>query len=386
MITQAWLSLNAATAWIGPVRFHRLLAAFGSPEAVLGKNASTLASRVPGLQLAQAEALLKFASAFNAAAEESLIKELAVQVYRFDEPGYPSRLKELPNPAPLLYVRGTLPPEGALCVALVGTRKATDYGLRQARTLSQDLAKAGVWIISGLAAGIDAAAHQACLDAGGHTLAVQGRGLAGIYPGSNRDLGQRIPLQGGALVSQFSLQAPPLQHHFPMRNALISGFSHGVVVVEGERDSGSLITADRALDQGREVFAVPGPADAPYSQGPLDLLENGARLVRHADDVLKELGLAVPPRGRRSRTVDASVQADLPGLDNPAPAFDASQLPEGSDEARILAVLAARSATLDEIGRQSGLEAGSLAVALTQLELLGAVRQQPGARVELVRA
>jgi DNA processing protein len=384
VISPAWLTLNAATAWIGPVRFHRLLAAFGSPEAILGKSAQQLASAVPGLSLAQATALLDFAAAFDGQAEQALVKDLGVQVLRFDQPGYPARLRAVPLPPPLLYVRGTLPPDDALSVAMVGTRKASDYGLRQARELTTGLVKAGVWIISGLAAGIDAAAHQACLDAGGHTVAVQGCGLASIYPSANRGLGQRIATEGGALISQFSLKAPPLKHHFPMRNGLISGLSQGVVVVEGERDSGSLITADRALDQGREVFAVPGPADAPYSQGPLDLIENGARLVRHADDILKELGLKVPARGRRSRTVEASLQDELPGTADSA--WTAPVLPQDSDGAKVLAFLAGTpEAGMDEIGLGAGLAAGDLSVALTQLELLGAVRQRPGARFALAR-
>jgi DNA processing protein len=384
VISPAYLALNAATAWIGPVRFHRLLAAFGSAEAVLGKSAAQLASAVQGLSAQQAAALLEFASAFDGPAELTQAQSLGVRILRFDEPGYPARLRAVPVPPPLLYIQGSLPPDDALCVAMVGTRKATDYGLRQAREIARGLAKAGVWIVSGLAAGIDAASHEACLEAGGRTIAVQGRGLAGVYPAANKGLAQRIPGQG-ALVSQFSLQAQPLQHHFPMRNALISGLSQGVVVVEGERDSGSLITADRALDQGREVFAVPGPADAPYSQGPLDLIENGARLVRHADDILKELGMKVPPRGRRSRTVDPGLQATLPGVD--APVWQPPVLPADSDEAKVLAVLLARpQASLDELGQRAGLAAGSLSVALIQLELLGVLRQKPGAQVELVRA
>ena len=383
MSSPAWLSLNAATAWIGPVRFHRLLAAFGSPEAVLGKSAAQLSAAVPGLSLAQASALLEFTAAFDGQAEAAAIAAQGVRVLRFDQPGYPGRLRAISAPAPLLYVRGELPPDDALCVAMVGTRKASEYGLRMAREIARDLAKAGVWVVSGLAAGIDAASHQACLDAGGKTVAVQGRGVAGFYPAANKELGLRITGQG-AVVSQFSLQAPPLQHHFPMRNTLISGLCQGVVVVEGERDSGSLITADRALDQNREVFAVPGPADAPYSQGPLDLLENGARLVRHADDILKELGLIVAPRGRRSRTVDASAQEELPGLGRASLKLD---LPEDSAEARILAELAKTgSANLDHLGQAVGLEARHLAVAITQLELLGALRQKAGATVELTRA
>lgn len=383
MISPAWLSLNAATAWIGPARFHRLLGAFGSPEAVLGKSAAQLSTSIPGLSAAQAAALLEFTAAFDSAAEAEALAAQGVRVLRFDEAGYPGRLRAIPAPPPLLYVRGELPPEGALCVAMVGTRKASDYGLRMASEIARDLAKAGVWVISGLAAGIDAASHEACLNAGGKTVAVQGRGVAGFYPAANKALGLRIAQQG-AVVSQFSLQAPPLQHHFPMRNALISGLSQGVVVVEGERDSGSLITADRALDQNREVFAVPGPADAPYSQGPLDLIEHGARLVRHADDILKELGLSVAPRGRRSRTVDTAAQIELPGLSRTPVKLD---LPEDSAEAKILAALAKTgSANLDQLSQAVGLEPRHLAVAITQLELLGALRQKAGATVELLQA
>jgi DNA processing protein len=355
------------------------MAAFGSADAVLGKSAAQLSGAVAGLSAQQAQALLAFTAAFDGQAELELAQRQGVRILRFDQAGYPARLRSLPVPPPLLYIKGELPPDDALCVAIVGTRQATDYGLRQARSIAQGLVKAGVWIVSGLALGIDAAAHEACLEAGGRTLAVQGRGLSEIYPAANKVLGGRIPAQG-ALISQFSLQAAPLKHHFPMRNALISGLSQGVVVVEGERDSGSLITADRALEQGREVFAVPGPADAPYSQGPLDLIENGARLVRHADDILKELGLKVEPRGRASRTVDAAVTAPSGG----APAWQAPLLPEDSDEAKVLAALQAKPQSgLDELGQLSGMEAGRLSVALLQLELLGAVRQKPGARVEL---
>jgi DNA processing protein len=375
MISPAWFALNAATAWIGPVRFHRLLEAFSTPETVLRQSPAALTSAVPGLKLSQATALLEFTRTFDGQAEADAVKALGIQVLRFDQPGYPTALKRIPAPTPLLYVQGQLPADNETVVALVGTRKPSDYGLRMARQLAADLAAAGVWVVSGLALGIDTAAHAACVEAGGRSLGVQGRGLAGVYPAANKDLAARL-LENGGVVSQFSLNAPPMKHHFPMRNAVLSGLCRGVVVVEGERDSGSLITADRALDQGREVFAVPGQADSPLAQGPLDLLEQGARLVRSAADILKELGLPAQAAPRRKRSVDLA-QPALPGLAGVEVAQD-------SDEARILAVLRQRHvAGIDDLARESGLNASALSVALTQLELMGAVRQLPGARVEL---
>lgn len=371
-ISDADLALNAASAWIGPVRAHRLLKAFGSSEAVLRADAARLSATVGPLTPAQAQALLEFCRAFDPAQERALMHQHGVQAFRFDEAGYPGRLAALPDPPLLLSVRGCLPPEGAPCVAIVGTRDATAYGRRMARRLAEGLVKAGVWVVSGMALGIDTEVHQACVEAGGKTLAVMGRGLEEAYPKRNRDLAEGIVAAGGGLVSQFSMAAPPIQMHFPMRNGLISGFSLGVVVVEGEVDSGSLITADRALEQGREVFAVPGEADAPMSQGPLKLLQEGARLVRDADDVLEELGLI--PRQPRSRTVP------LPLPDGPA-ALDPG-LDPATPAGQVWRALGAGARSLDELAANCSLPAGELAAVVTELELLGVVRPLPGARLE----
>lgn len=371
-VSDADLALNAASAWIGPVRAQRLLAAFGDSAAALKADAAAISAAVPQLKPAQATALLDFCRAFDPARERERMRARGVQVLRLGRPGYPGRVAQLPDPPLLLSVRGQLPPPDAVCVALVGTREPTDYGRRMARRLAEGLAKAGVWVVSGLALGIDTEAQQACVDAGGRTLAVLGRGLDEAYPRRNAALAERIVATGGGLVSQFSMLAPPLQMHFPMRNGLISAFSRGVVVVEGELDSGSLITADRALEQGRDVFAVPGLADEPMSQGPLRLLQNGARLVRDAADILEELGLLAPRPKSRSAVLplpDGPAALD-PGLDPATPA------------GKVWRALGAGARSLDELALDSGLPPGDLAAVVTELELLGVLRQLPGARLE----
>jgi len=217
-------------------------------------------------------------------------------------------------------------------------------------------------VVSGLARGIDTEAHEACLEWGGKTVAVLGCGLDKVWPSENRPLARRIVEKQGGLVSQFSMGAAPLKMHFPMRNSVISALSLGVVVVEGARDSGSMITANEALEQGREVFAVPGPADAPLSQGPLDLIAQGARMVRNGADILRELGLEQKRSPKRK-------PADAP---NPfAP---------GSPAHRLWAVLPdGRGLGLDEAGSLSGLDPAGLAVTVTELELAGALRRLSGA-------
>lgn len=370
--TDADLVLNAASAWIGPVRAQKLLKAYGSADAALKSRAESLSGAISRFKPEQAQAFLKFCKAFDPAAERAEIEARGVQVVRFGDEGYPERLTQLPDPPYLLYFRGQLPPQGAPCVAIVGTRKPSDYGRRMARQLAQGFAKAGVWVISGLAAGIDTEAHEACLEAGGRTLAVMGRGLSGIYPASNKDLAERIVGNGGGLLSQFSMLEPGQPKNFPMRNGVISGLSLGVVVVEGEVDSGSLITADRALDQNREVFAVPGQADEPMAQGPLQLLASGARLVRDVQDVLEQLRLAEPrPRTRTAVIAEPDGPAALdPGLDPSTPA------------GKVWRALGAGPRNLDQLSLDSGLAPSELAAVVTELELLGAVKALPGARLQ----
>lgn len=385
----AYLALNAATAWIGPVRFHQLLQRFGSAGSVLKARAGQISATVSVLTPDQAQALLDFCAAFDAGMELNLQLQQGALLLAFDDPAYPARLRQIPDPPPLLYVKGQLPPPGAVVVAVVGTREPTEYGRRMARGIAAGLARAGVWVVSGLAKGIDAEAHTACLDAGGKTLAVLGTGLNKVYPAENKALAERIAQGGGALLSQFAMASGGNKMHFPMRNGVISGLSLGVVVVEGERDSGSLITAHRALDQDREVFAVPGMADVPQAQGPLELIQQGAKLVRSADEVLEELGLRA--RRPRSRSVSVALPQGPAALAALALGTGQAQLaldlqPGSPAEKAWLALQPAGRLDLDGLAAAAGLNAWEAAAAVTELELLGAVRQLPGSIFESLGA
>jgi DNA processing protein len=279
-----------------------------------------------------------------------------------EEAGYPAGLKEIPYPPPFLFVWGTLKPEDDLAVALVGTRTPSYYGLKACRRLAGNLAAQGITVVSGLARGIDTAAHEGALEAGGRTLAVLGCGLDVVYPPENRGLYQKIPGQG-ALISEFPLGTPPEARNFPIRNRLISGLSLGVVVVEAGFKSGTAITVQYALDQGREVMAVPGPVDSPSSVGPHRLIQQGGKLVWQVEDILSELpgfargGSLGGPAGRLAETPSPI----------PRPVAD-----------NLLSFLGAEPIQLDELVQVSGLPPAEVLSRLTILELQGLVRELPG--------
>jgi DNA processing protein len=228
------------------------------------------------------------------------------------DPKYPPSLDRIQTPPSLLYMRGTLEHADILAVAIVGSRNPTPYGRHIARTLAGDLARAGMTIVSGLARGIDTEAHKASLAAGGRTLAVLGCGLDIDYPRNSDDLKSMIA-ENGALLTEFPPGTPPLPQNFPSRNRIISGLSLGVVVVEAGSKSGSLITARWALDQGREVMAVPGRADSPLSEGPIALIREGAPPICGAVDVLRVLGVDLHPEGPDTETLEDPVLASLRG-------------------------------------------------------------------------
>jgi DNA processing protein len=369
MSLEAWVKLNAAPE-IGPRRFHRLLRAYGSPEAALAapaKDWSRVAERLSPERCAESQAQ---ARAFDAARELERCAKAGVRLASFRDPSYPAALLSIYDPPPLLYWRGDILPADRQAVALVGTRQPTEYGKRQAAALAQGLASRGVTVVSGLARGIDTCSHQAALEAGGRTLAVLGTGLGMVYPEENTALARRIAQGGGAVVSQYHLDAQPERFRFPLRNATISGLSLGVVVVEGEEDSGSLITADHALEQGREVFAIPGAVDSPMSAGPLRLIQQGgAKLVRTVEDILVELA---NPRPAAPAAPEAEEPAAMP------PRNDLK-----GDEAALHALLRESGrAGFEALAARSGLAAGPLAATLTLLELKGAARQLPGKQFE----
>lgn len=279
--------------------------------------------------------------------------------------GYPAWLRAIPDPPAVLYCDGRIEPKDRQAIAIVGARQATPYGLQITETLARELSGAGFTIVSGLARGIDAAAHRAALEAGGRTIAVLGCGLDVTYPPEHGRLREEIAASG-AVLTEFPAGTPPKPSHFPQRNRIISGLSLGVVVVEAAEDSGSLITARLALEQGREVFAVPGSIDAPLSRGPHGLLKQGAKLVETVDDIIEELlpqlDTAVAPKRR-------------PGFSK------AAEIPNLSPEERLLLDQMSRDPLhLDELTERSGLTPAAVAGILLGLELKGVVRQLPGQR------
>jgi len=271
---------------------------------------------------------------------------------------YPAHLREIPAPPDRLWVRGGLVDEDALAVAIVGSRRATPFGLELAERLAGDLAARGITVVSGLARGIDSAAHRGALEARGRTIAVLGSGVDVVYPPENRRLAARIA-ERGALVSQFAPGAPALAHHFPVRNRIIAGLSLGVVVVEAAEQSGTLITAGHAGDLGREVMAVPGRAGAPTSRGTHKLIRDGAALVESWEDVVALL----PARWRACMAAVAPPSS--PG-------------PEPEDS--LLSLIGAEPVSMEELIERSGLAASRAAARLLALELEGRIRQLPGKR------
>jgi DNA processing protein len=278
-------------------------------------------------------------------------------------PEYPVLLAAIPSP-PALDVRGALTPADALAIAIVGARQATAYGLEVAEALAAELAARGVTIVSGLARGIDTAAHRGALGAGGRTLAVLGHGIAQVYPPENRELAEAI-VEHGALLSQFPATIGPLPHHFPLRNRTLAGLALGVVVVEAGERSGALITAGLAGELGREVFAVPGRITSPSSRGTNGLIRDGAMLVGHWTDIVAELGAPW-----RNMIDDARVSDG-----------DAAPPAPGSDEARMLELLSVDEAQhIERLIARAGVDAARAGTALVALELAGSARQLAGQR------
>ncbi|MCL6449833.1 MAG: DNA-processing protein DprA [Acetobacteraceae bacterium] len=360
---EAWVGLHLVPG-IGPRRFWALLRRLGSAEAAYGAGQREFAAA--GVPAPAWHRLQELKRRGAAAAELERARALGARVVRRADADYPPLLGALPDPPPVLYVWGRLPGPTLTCVAVVGTRSATPYGRAVARALGRDLALAGAAVVSGLARGIDAAAHRGALEGGGATVAVLGSGLDVPYPPENRGLLTQIVDGGGAAVSQWPLGTPARAGGFLARNRTISGMSCGVVVVEAGASSGALSTAAEARRQGRPVFAVPGPVIGGLSRGCHALLREGAGLVEEAADVLAVLGAAGFP-------APALTAAGRAGPSPPA-------LPEGlaASERRVLEAVSPGGTELEEILRRSGLGAAEAAAALSCLELYGLVRRAPG--------
>ncbi|OHB82984.1 MAG: DNA protecting protein DprA, partial [Planctomycetes bacterium RBG_19FT_COMBO_48_8] len=282
-----WLKLIRADG-IGPVTFAKMIKYFGSAERVLGASVSELA-KIDGIGFKTAEKIASTREKFNATAELELARKLGVWLVKLIDERYPPVLKRIYDPPPVLYIKGSLGRQDNLAMSIVGSRHCSLYGQEQASRFAHFLGSAGFTICSGMARGIDTAAHQGALSAGGRTIAVQGCGLGNIFPPENKKLFELIS-ESGACVSELPLQAEPLAVNFPPRNRIIAGLSLGTIVVEAALNSGGLITAKAALDYDREVMAVPGKIDSPLSRGAHQLIKQGATLIESVEDVMEALG------------------------------------------------------------------------------------------------
>ncbi len=352
----ALLKLHAALIFRPDVLF-RLVEQWGTADAVLGLTAHELA-RDGAQSLEVASRLLSVAEAFDARRESEELARVGGRIVVYGGEGYPALLQSAPDAPALLYVRGALEPAGA-CLAVVGTRRPTPYGRRAAKRLVGDAARAGLTIVSGMARGVDTIAHKAALDAGARTIAVLGSGLLRPYPPENVPLMEAIARQG-AVASELPLEAEPHKEHFPRRNRIVSGLSLGALVVEGDLRSGALITAKASLEQGRDVFAVPGPLDSEMSRGPHLLIKHGAKLVEEIEDVLDELPLPRRPRSGPS----APVQGEL----------------VSGEEEKILEAIGEGERSVDEVVRSLGWDVARVNRILFDMELREVVAQGPGQR------
>lgn len=348
-----WFALKSIPN-VGNVTFRRLLEHFGSPSKALAASQDELAA-VEGLRKSIAGAIKSHNYHQEAEKAAAALELSGTRLVTLLDEDYPSLLKEIPDPPPFFYLKGKLPAPG-LSIAIVGSRRATEYGLSTTKRLAQELAEQGITIVSGLAAGVDAAAHRAAMQVSGATVGVLGCGIDIIYPKENRELYRAMAEQGG-IISEFSPGTEPEAPNFPRRNRIISGLSRGVLVVEAAEKSGSLITARFALEQGREVFAVPGNINFRASRGTNTLIKQGAKLVETVADIIGEL----PPEAESIPLWAKRQQFNLSG-----------------DEERLCSQLNESPLHIDELTIRSGLTAQSVSAMLLRLELQGAVVQLSG--------
>jgi DNA processing protein len=346
------------TPGLGSILIKRLLDRFKTPEAVFSAPLKELL-RIEGLGERVAGEIQKGPSEKVVKRELSLLEEVGGKIVTLKDHDYPKRLKDIYDPPALLYLRGELTRVDELAVAIVGSRKTSGYGREVTERIGKDLARYGVTVVSGMARGIDSVAHKGALQGGGRTIAVLGCGVNVIYPSENRNLFYQI-IDQGAVLSEFPMGSPPEAGHFPRRNRIISGLSLGVVIVQASAESGSLITAGYALEQGREVFAVPGNVGAEGSRGTNRLIREGAKLVESSEDILEEI---LPQWGREGEMV--------PKAETPVPSLTEAE--------KILYRLVGETPLhIDAIIRESQLDPGSVSSLLLNLELKGLISQWPG--------
>jgi len=356
----SWIALSRVKG-LGCVTFKKLAAHFGDPTCAFTASAEELAE-IPELDQDVVQAFRNFSAWAEVEDELGRVMNAGISIIRFNDPNYPPRLRTIADPPPFLYVKGEIRETDEKAIAIVGSRSFSEYGRRVACDLSRNLVSLGFTVVSGMARGIDGTAHEAAIDAGGRTIAVLGSGVDVAYPFEHEGLYRRIS-DSGAVISEFPLGTRPLAFNFPARNRLISGLSLGVVVVEATERSGSLITAALALEQGREVFAVPGQVGTSRSRGTHRLIRQGAKLVENVEDIVEEIA----PQLLQRAGVTERPQRALP--------------PNASLDARkIFGLFHERSLQIDEVIEITGLASSRVSEILLDLELQGFLRPLPGKR------
>ena len=367
---EKWLNL-IRTEGVGSTTFSKLIKHFGSADRALRASVSGLAE-VGGIGFKTAERIAATRDKFDVSKELRLAEKLGIWIVNIEDKRYPPILKQIYDPPPVLYIKGSLTRQDNLAISIVGTRRCSLYGQEQASRLAHFLSSAGFTIVSGMARGIDTAAHQGALAAKGRTIAVQGCGLANIFPPENKKLFELIA-ESGACISELPLGYEPLAENFPPRNRIIAGLSLGTIVIEAPLNSGALITARVALDNNREVMAVPGKIDSPLSRGAHRLIKQGAKLVESVEDIMEALGYI----GEQLQSHVSAAAAEASEKVETS-LFDASQLNLSDNEKTIYDCLDKEPMHTDEIIAETDLPAGSINAGLISLRLKGLIKQLPG--------
>jgi DNA processing protein len=356
--TEACVALNMLPT-MGPVRLRKLLEVFQTPEQILTARGVEL-RKVEGIGKEVVEQIVNWEKLVDLSGELERVRAFGARVITLDSPDYPRQLREIHAPPIVLYVWGELLERDHHAIGIIGARRTTHYGMESAKKLAYQLAYAGLTVISGLARGIDTAAHQGALAAKGRTIAVIGSGLSKLYPPENAALAEKIRNGNGALVSEFSMEIEPDRQTFPMRNRIISGWSHGILVVEAGLNSGALITASQALEQGRSVYAVPGHINAPSAQGSNRLIQQGAKLVMDASDILDDLQILLP----ETKPLPEAAMRPLPVLT--------------AEERSVYDAIDSTETAIDDIAGKCQLPSATVSSTLLRLELKRLVKQLPG--------
>ncbi|MDB6124858.1 MAG: hypothetical protein JWQ71_3851 [Pedosphaera sp.] len=357
---EALVALNMIEG-VGPVRVRQLLEHFGEAPTILGASPHEL-QRVRGIGADTADSIANWEKKVDLSGELKRITDFGCHILIQSDEDYPELLKQIYDPPVVLYVKGSLNAKDKNAVAMVGSRMTTHYGLEVARKLSYQLAYIGVTVVSGGARGIDTAAHQGALSAKGRTVAVLGTGINLVFPPENAELFERIAASG-AVISQFPFNRNADKQSFPIRNRIVAGMTLGTVVVEANLTSGALITANMAVEAGRQVFAVPGRIDSPRSKGCHELIKKGAKLCEGAEDILSEFEYLFPASNRPPGASETGM----------LPAINLSE-----NEQKVYDTLSNEESNIDEVIRRSGLPSSAVSVALLGLEMKRLIRQLPG--------